>query len=63
MWSEYIKKLRTEFVDKKVMYEGKIYRIACVDYNGIVHIDKPSEHNDTTAVYDPYEARKYLVAN
>lgn len=61
MWSERIQKLRDTFVGKKVRYEEKIYNIVMVDYNGAIHIDKPSEHNKTTAVYWEYEAKKNLV--
>lgn len=60
-WKDYIESLKVELGGKKVMYDGKPYTIALVDYNGIVHIDKPSAYNKTTAVYNPYEARKNLV--
>ena len=61
MYRDYIEKLRAEFVGKKVKYGGNVYSIAMVDYNGIIHINKPSQYNKTTAVYDPHEARKALV--
>lgn len=60
-YRDYIEKLKKEFIGRHVSYEGKSYTIANVDYNGIIHIDKPSEYNDTTAVYEPYEARKALI--
>ncbi len=60
-YRDYIEALRNEFVGKHVMYEGKVYTIAMVDYNGIIHIDKPSQYNKTTAVYGPCEARKALI--
>ena len=60
-WKERIEALRTEFVGKKVKYEGKEYTIAAVDYNGIIHIDKPAKHTATTAVYEAYEARANLL--
>lgn len=60
-WKEYIEELRNEFTGKKVRYEGKIYTITHVDYNGIIHIDKPTEHNWTSAVYEPREARAAFV--
>lgn len=60
-WKEYIEELRNEFTGKKVRYEGEIYTITHVDYNGIIHIDKPTEHNWTTAVYEPHEARAALI--
>ena len=61
MWSDYIRKQRQELVGKQVKYKGQIYRIALVDYNGVVHIDLPSKYNKTTAVYMPSEARENLI--
>lgn len=60
-YKDYIDNLRKEFVGKKVNFNGSTYTIVMVDYNGMVHIDKPSQYNKTTAVYDPVEARKELV--
>ena len=60
-FSAWVRTLENEFVGKKVQYEGKIYTIVKVDYNGLIHIDKPSRYNTTTAVYEPHEARKNLV--
>lgn len=61
MYSDYIAKLRDIWIGKKVMYDGKVYTICDVDYNGILHIDRPTEHNATTAAFDPYTALKALV--
>lgn len=60
-WKQYIESLKAEFIGKKCAYEGKVYTIVSIDYNGIIHIDKPTTHNATTAVYEPYEARKALI--
>ena len=60
-WRAYIEALKEEFVGKKVRYNGQIHTIEKVDYNGIIHIDLPTEYNWTSAVYEPYEARKALV--
>lgn len=60
-WKEYINKWNKELAGKKVRYNDDIYTIAMVDMNGIVHIDKPSIHNKTTAVYGIYEAQKALI--
>lgn len=60
-YREYIERLRAEFEGKHVVYEGRRYNVAMVDYNGIIHIDKPSKHNPTTAVYSAPEARRALV--
>lgn len=60
-WKEYIKQLEADWIGKKVMYDGKPYMIVKVDYNGILHIDRQTEHNWTTAVYEPREAKKALI--
>ena len=61
-YKEYIENLKAEFVGKKVQYDGRVYTIVKVDYNGCIHIDKPSEYNDTTAIWSmPHEARKAFV--
>jgi len=60
-YKDWIKALEDEFLGKKVMYDGDVYVIVKVDYNGLIHINKPSEHNDTTAVYEPHEARRAIV--
>lgn len=60
-WKEYIERLRKEWIGKKVNYEGRIYTIAAVDYNGFLHIDKPSQYNPTTAVFEEHEAKRALV--
>ena len=61
MWRDYIERLKKEWLGKKVEFCGKIYNIVDVDYNGIIHIDKESKFNKTTAVYMPHEARAHLV--
>lgn len=61
LYKDWIKNLETEFIGKKITYQGSVYTVAKVDYNGIIHIDKPTTHNTTTAVYEPHEARKALV--
>lgn len=60
-YKQYIENLKAEFIGRKVRYEGDVYTIVHVDYNGCIHIDKPSAYNETTAVYMPHEARKALV--
>ena len=61
MWKDYITRLKKEWIGKKVYFENLIYTIVDVDYNGVLHIDKKSQYNDTTAVYMPYEAKQNLV--
>ena len=60
-WSEHIKDLKTKWIGKQVEFENKVYNIVDVDYNGILHIDRETEHNKTTAVYEPWEAKQHLV--
>lgn len=60
-WRDYIERLKKEYIGRMVWFEGQKYLIVKVDYNGIIHINKPSEHNLTTAVYMPHEARERLV--
>ena len=60
-YSEYIETLKMTFIDKKVIYNDKIYTIVDVDYNGMIHIDLPSEHNNTTAVFTPGTAMEAIV--
>jgi len=61
MWKDYIEKLKKEWIGKKVEFNGNIYNVVDVDYNGIIHIDKSSKFNETMAVYQSFEARKHLV--
>lgn len=61
MWRDYINRLEKEWIGKKVEFNGKQYKIVKVDYNGILHINKKSEHNETTAVYEVFEAKKHLI--
>ena len=60
-WKAYIEALKAEWIGKKVDYGTGIHTIVDVDYNGILHIDLKTKWNDTTAMFFPYEARKYLV--
>lgn len=61
MWKDYIEKLKKEWIGKRVDFAGKVYNIVDVDYNGIIHIDRPSKFNKTCAVYSPHEARQHMV--
>ena len=60
-WKEYIENLKKEWIGKMVVFESKPYKIVDVDYNGILHIDRKTEHNKTTAAFMPYEAKKALI--
>ena len=59
-WRTHIDELKKNWIGTKVLYENKIYTIVDVDYNGVLHIDKPTEHNETTAVFTESEAIKYI---
>lgn len=62
-YKDYIEHIKTMFIGKNVIYNDRIHTVVDVDYNGMIHIDLPSEHNDTTAVYTPSTAMKALVQN
>ena len=49
-YRESIEAMRREWRDRKVEYDGKIYSVLDVDYNGALLIDKPDEFKATTAV-------------
>lgn len=49
-WREYIEKERKTYIGRKVKYEGKIYTVVDVDYNGCILIDKHAEFTPTTAI-------------
>lgn len=61
MWSDYIKKLKDEWIGKRVMFEDKAYTVVDVDINGILHIDRPTEHNKTTAAFVPHEVKEVIT--
>ena len=61
-WAEHVESLAKEYVGVTVRYDGKIYKIVKVDLNGVMHINKPSEHNETTAVFaNELEAEKAMI--
>lgn len=49
-WKEYIEGLKNEWVGKKVVFEGAVYTIVDVDYNGVLMINKKGKYTETTAV-------------
>ncbi len=57
MWSGYIKRLEEEYIGQEVDFEGKQYKIVKVDINGILHINRPTGHNETTAAFMPHEVK------
>ena len=61
MWKDYIEELKSKWIGKKVKYDREVYTIVDVDYNGVLHIDKPTQYNKTMAVYSPFEAQNHVV--
>jgi len=49
-YREWIEKLKSEWIGKRVEFEGNIYNVVDVDYNGFLLIDKKARYTDTTAV-------------
>jgi hypothetical protein len=54
-YEELVAKDRARFIGKRVKFEGQIYDIVDVDYNGALMINKEGRFTDTTAVsrFDP----------
>ena len=61
MWKDYIATLKAEWIGKTVYFEGERHQVVDVDYNGVLLIDKPTEHTATTAAFLPHEAKKALA--
>ena len=49
-YSEFIKRLKDEWIGKSVLFEGESYNVIDVDYNGMLLINKPNTYNKTTAI-------------
>lgn len=49
-YRESIEAMRREWRDRKVIFEGAVYTVLDVDYNGALLIDKSDEFKATTAV-------------
>lgn len=49
-YREYIEKLKSKWIGKKVTFEGKRYNVVGVDYNGMLLIDRKARYTETTAV-------------
>lgn len=61
-WAEHVESLAKKYVGVAVRYDGKIYKIVKMDFNGVMHINKSSEHNKTTAVFaNELEAEKAMI--
>ena len=49
-YKEGIEAMRRQWRDREVIFEGAVYTVLDVDYNGSLLIDKPDEFKATTAV-------------
>lgn len=49
-YREWIENRKKEWIGKRVKFEGKIYNVVDVDYNGFLLIDRKASFTDTTAV-------------
>lgn len=49
-YREWIESRKNEWIGKRVKFEGEIYNVVDVDYNGFLLIDKKAQYTDTTAV-------------
>lgn len=51
-YREYIETMKKRWIGRKVEFEGNVYTVEDVDYNGILLINKPAKFTETTAVGD-----------
>ena len=49
-YREWIESLKSEWIGKHVKFEGCIYNVVDVDYNGFLLIDRKARYTETTAV-------------
>ena len=51
-WNQYLAQKGADWIGKRVIYQkdSAIYTVVGVDHNGGLLIDRPTEHNETTAV-------------
>lgn len=49
-YRDYITWMKNNWVGAKVVYDGGVYEVMDVDYNGYLLINKPTAFTDTTAV-------------
>ena len=49
-YREGIERMRAEWIGRKVEFEGAVYTVVNVDYNGSLMIDKPARFTPDTAV-------------
>lgn len=49
-YQEYLRSMHAKYIGAQVRYNGRLYKVIDVDYNGMLLIDIPSDHAETTAV-------------
>ncbi len=49
-YREWIENRKKEWIGKRVKFEGSIYNVVDVDYNGFLLIDRKTKYNNATAV-------------
>ena len=49
-YQEYLRSQYAKYIGARVRYNGRLYKVIDVDYNGFLLIDIPSDHAETTAV-------------
>ena len=49
-YQEYMRSQYAKYIGAMVRYNGLLYKVIDVDYNGMLLIDIPSDHAETTAV-------------
>lgn len=49
-YQEYMRSMYAKYIGAQVRYNGRLYKVIDVDYNGMLLIDIPSDHAETTAV-------------
>lgn len=49
-YQEYLRSMYAKYIGAQVRYNGRLHKVIDVDYNGMLLIDIPSDHAETTAV-------------
>lgn len=49
-YQEYLRSYYAKYIGALVRYNGRIHTVIDVDYNGVLLIDIPTDHAETTAV-------------
>ena len=61
-YKQWIEQLKKEWIGRQIPYEGKLYTVIDVDYNGSLLIDKPNYYNDSyTADHTAVERYQFEI--